>query len=520
VGGTYALELAELTSNSKPIINSLTMIADDSLAFSATIAKVILDKIGSALGEKKLPVIYLLDSITKNVKGDYIDHFSAALPEAIGGAYAASSPKVRASLQRLLNTWPGVFPNDVLARVAERFSAAPPAGAGGAGPAPPRSGGGEATPPPSQQAAAVVGGGAPPPKRKRARPDGTAGGREALKLELSGLMGRINAHLASRMPPDTQFLQFIGQAISLNESLISEAPAGSAEARDIEQQLTSLRTRHTTVLAQLQAEGIPIPAAARAPPPPASRFSPPRKDSQTPAIEPPPLQPAHLPSQPPPPPPPDGPPGPPAPSPPSTLLEPPAPPPGEPPSVDVSKLLNDLAAAGVIASGAAGAPAATPPAPPQQAGSIAASLSGPGPHGASLTGPIGGSLSGSLGGSLSAPTGSCGGGGGCGGSCGGLSMPGGTLSQPGGTLGSRGGMAMGGPMGGGPMGGGPMGGPMGGGAMPMGDMCSMGGGGGGGGPEMIISNALHALYMAKRQQCQVRRKTATGSIHIHIHMDL
>jgi pre-mRNA cleavage complex 2 protein Pcf11 len=177
VASSYADELADLTFNSKPIINSLTMIADESAAFSRTIADVILKRIAAVPAEKMLPVIYLLDSISKNVRREYLSHFAAKLPETIGGAFAASGPKVRASLHKLLKTWTGVFPQDVLAVVAERFAAA--------GPAPDASDAlnGVATQTQASAAAAAAA------TRKRSRPDA----RDGMRLELKGLTARVRS---------------------------------------------------------------------------------------------------------------------------------------------------------------------------------------------------------------------------------------------------------------------------------------------------------------------------------------
>jgi pre-mRNA cleavage complex 2 protein Pcf11 len=171
VASSYADELADLTFNSKPIINSLTMIADESAAFSRTIADVILRRIAAAPADQKLPVIYLLDSISKNVRREYLAHFAARLPETMGGAFAASGPKVQASLHKLLKTWTGIFSDEVLTRVAERFATA--------GPAPVAAANGTAAPAPSPASGAAT--------RKRTRADGSDG----MRLELKGLTARV-----------------------------------------------------------------------------------------------------------------------------------------------------------------------------------------------------------------------------------------------------------------------------------------------------------------------------------------
>ena len=108
----YASALEDLTFNSKPVINSLTMIAEESardVGAVAAIVSTIEETLRSRPPDKKLPVMYLLDSISKNVKGKFIEHFAHNLPATIGGVFAASGPKVRNSLQALVKTWDGVF---------------------------------------------------------------------------------------------------------------------------------------------------------------------------------------------------------------------------------------------------------------------------------------------------------------------------------------------------------------------------------------------------------------------------
>ncbi|KAL3909435.1 MAG: hypothetical protein SGPRY_009428, partial [Prymnesium sp.] len=122
VARSYAEELEELTFNSKPIINSLTMIAEELNESCAAIVGVIEKKIREAANDKKLPPLYLLDSISKNVGGVYVQQFAKNLPSLVGSVYDVSGPKVRNSLHALINTWKGVFPDDVVGQVSARMS--------------------------------------------------------------------------------------------------------------------------------------------------------------------------------------------------------------------------------------------------------------------------------------------------------------------------------------------------------------------------------------------------------------
>ena len=132
VASSYRAELEELTFNSKPIINSLTMIAEELLPHAGVIVEVVDSKIRSAPADQKLPVIYLMDSIVKNIGGAYKEQFARHVPELIGLTYAVATPKVMMSLKNLAKTWDGVFPADVVERVTAGLSG------GGAAPSAPR----------------------------------------------------------------------------------------------------------------------------------------------------------------------------------------------------------------------------------------------------------------------------------------------------------------------------------------------------------------------------------------------
>ena len=156
----YAEELEELTFNSKPIITSLSMIAEEFLPVSAAIVAVIEKKIAAAAADKKLPVLYLLDSICKNVQAaeaekDYVRHFSHNLPAVVAGAFDALGPRHRLSVQKLVKTWVDgkIFSVEVLEPVLVTVGLAD--ASPGANPEPAR----PAPPPPL-----------PPAKRARAEP--------------------------------------------------------------------------------------------------------------------------------------------------------------------------------------------------------------------------------------------------------------------------------------------------------------------------------------------------------------
>ena len=287
---------------------------------------------------------------------------------------------------------------------------------------------------------------------------------------------QINAHSSAGLPPDTQLLKFVAQAINLNEGLLRETTTGSPEHDHIVNQLALLTNTYNSALRQLQEEGIPIPPETAALPIPTqqllSQRLPPPPPALLSACAPPPSQSgdalceaAQLPRY--------------------ALTsccssgsEPAAP---SPAAVDVSRLLNDLAAAGYItpSRGTSSTPSVPPPPPPVLQTAAHHSL----PSGAGAQ-PYG------------CPAGPQ--------SSAGLNMPtGGMLSRPGGTLASLNGGCAGTLAGLSSMPVGTLGGGLGGVNIGAGPSCAMSGINAATSMDRTITSALHELYNPHRQQCSV-----------------
>ncbi|XP_020965997.1 polyadenylation and cleavage factor homolog 4-like isoform X2 [Arachis ipaensis] len=122
---TYGLLLSELTSTVNPIITDLTIIAGQQTKHAKGIADAICNRILEVPADKKLPSLYLLDSIVKNFGQEYVKHFSLRLPQVYCEAYRQVQPNLHSVLQRLFGTWSKIFPPSVLSNIEAQLQSSP-----------------------------------------------------------------------------------------------------------------------------------------------------------------------------------------------------------------------------------------------------------------------------------------------------------------------------------------------------------------------------------------------------------
>lgn len=105
VGDDYYDSLSSLTFNSRPIIDSLTNLAQENAQAAPEIASAVQKRIQKSIPQQKLYAFYLLDSICKNIGPPYNSLFGATIFKLFTEAYSLVDDPTRVKLIKLFKTW-------------------------------------------------------------------------------------------------------------------------------------------------------------------------------------------------------------------------------------------------------------------------------------------------------------------------------------------------------------------------------------------------------------------------------
>ncbi|XGW18045.1 hypothetical protein V3C99_002557 [Haemonchus contortus] len=108
----YKLTLDELVNNNKTQINLLTILAEDYQQHAASIVETIEKQIYTVPKAQKLPILYVADSIMKNIpNSDYKDLFAKIIVRVFIHVFLEfqGDEVVRAAMYRLRQTWGDIF---------------------------------------------------------------------------------------------------------------------------------------------------------------------------------------------------------------------------------------------------------------------------------------------------------------------------------------------------------------------------------------------------------------------------
>ncbi|CAG2053802.1 unnamed protein product [Timema podura] len=123
----YASSLADLTINSKPLINMLTILAEENIDHAPAIVQTVETHLQKVKPDIKLPVLYLVDSIVKNVGAAYTSLFTQNIVSTFCSVFEKVDERTRGQMFKLRQTWNEVFPPKKLYALDVRVSSIDPA---------------------------------------------------------------------------------------------------------------------------------------------------------------------------------------------------------------------------------------------------------------------------------------------------------------------------------------------------------------------------------------------------------
>lgn len=114
--------LKELTFNSRPIIQNLTTIAFENIQNYKEIVTCIEERIFEAKPREKLFILYLLDSITKNIGKEYCSEFEKNLYKTFINSFESikEDEYLKEQYLKLFKTWYVVYSHQVLKEIEDK----------------------------------------------------------------------------------------------------------------------------------------------------------------------------------------------------------------------------------------------------------------------------------------------------------------------------------------------------------------------------------------------------------------
>ncbi|PGH06339.1 hypothetical protein AJ80_08173 [Polytolypa hystricis UAMH7299] len=113
VAEDYKNSLEDLTSNDKFQISNLTVIAKENTEHAMAISRVLENHIRTTPPAQKLPALYVVDSIVKNVGSPYTLFIGRNLYQTFMNAYTLVDSQTRKKLDEMLKTWKEPVPGSL-----------------------------------------------------------------------------------------------------------------------------------------------------------------------------------------------------------------------------------------------------------------------------------------------------------------------------------------------------------------------------------------------------------------------
>ncbi|KAH9883125.1 hypothetical protein J1614_000495 [Plenodomus biglobosus] len=113
VAADFRDALQDLRMNSRPEISNLTLIAKENTEYAEAISTELENHVRSTRPEWKLPALYVLDSIVKNVGTPYTVYIGRNLYRTFMDAYLVMDQGTRKAMEGLLRTWKQPVPESM-----------------------------------------------------------------------------------------------------------------------------------------------------------------------------------------------------------------------------------------------------------------------------------------------------------------------------------------------------------------------------------------------------------------------